>query len=400
MQHQQTPLWYDDQMEDLLGIPLTDQIRFAQLPAKLCAFPFGDPVRSTTWHPLIYVTNPWGIIEQSIRKKLIDPKVMDHALASLVQARELYHSLSSLTLPGALAMTSYYMFYNMVRALLYCNRKLETDQRAMHGMAATSGYADRLSSAVSIEIHDDQASGDVNLAAELWRLLGAGEVPRKLPLTEVALQCVFGHRMLCQALGKPERFIRIRDSILFRSPKGCSGGFARVALRVIIAQDDVGPGGQTEAQKAVQSGLPSLSGWTVGPTTPTDDHGRKYWRVDSYSDEVCLSDEGAIRARAVELVNLANRELWQVATTKSPSFRRQFLFDGAAGTRLPQFFASFVTMFYLGSMNRYSPLKFRKLLEGPHGGFVQEFLSAEPNQWVYLMGSALCGVDLARPEVV
>jgi hypothetical protein len=56
--------------------------------------------------------------------------------------------------------------------------------------------------------------------------------------------------------------------------------------------------------------------------------------------------------------------------------------------------------FYFGSVVRYRPHLFDEILRGPHGAFVSEFISAQPEQMLYMLASELCERDVARPAII
>jgi hypothetical protein len=69
-------------------------------------------------------------------------------------------------------------------------------------------------------------------------------------------------------------------------------------------------------------------------------------------------------------------------------------------TRLPQLASLWCLFFYFGSVVRYRPHLFDNILKGPYGAFVTEFLSAQPEQFLYLLASEMQARDIARPAIV
>jgi hypothetical protein len=64
---------------------------------------------------------------------------------------------------------------------------------------------------------------------------------------------------------------------------------------------------------------------------------------------------------------------------------------------LPRLAASYAAFFYLGSITRYKPNDFDKVLEGGFSWVVNELLATEPFQFLYTLASELAGVDVVRP---
>jgi hypothetical protein len=67
---------------------------------------------------------------------------------------------------------------------------------------------------------------------------------------------------------------------------------------------------------------------------------------------------------------------------------------------LPQALSIYAIAYYLGSITRYRPQHFSRILAGPFGEFIQEFLTSQPSQFVYLMASDFAKRDVARAPLV
>lgn len=102
----------------------------------------------------------------------------------------------------------------------------------------------------------------------------------------------------------------------------------------------------------------------------------------------------------MDLVEVVRDKLWQTVTLEPP-YRRYYLYmtEGAQAP-LKQWLAVYSTFFWLGSMTRYQPVEFFKILDGPLGPFVREFLSAQPSQLLYIMVSDMKRQDIAKANIV
>jgi hypothetical protein len=76
---------------------------------------------------------------------------------------------------------------------------------------------------------------------------------------------------------------------------------------------------------------------------------------------------------------------------------RFYLPEVTLSRRLPCLAASYASMFYLGSITRYKPHYFDKLLGGKYRWIVEEVMATEPMQFLYKLASQLAGVDVVRP---
>jgi hypothetical protein len=50
-------------------------------------------------------------------------------------------------------------------------------------------------------------------------------------------------------------------------------------------------------------------------------------------------------------------------------------------------------------MVRYRPHIFDRVTEGSYGSFVNEFVSAQPEQLLYLLASEMCRREVAKPAI-
>ncbi len=100
------------------------------------------------------------------------------------------------------------------------------------------------------------------------------------------------------------------------------------------------------------------------------------------------------------LIEQVKPKLWR-AITSSPPFRRYFLYLSEPGeVRLGQLLSMYLLMFYLGSVTRYEPPVFHRLLDGRYGAFLQEFLSSQPQQFVYGVACEFNRREMSRAAVL
>ena len=67
---------------------------------------------------------------------------------------------------------------------------------------------------------------------------------------------------------------------------------------------------------------------------------------------------------------------------------------------VPQLAIAYALIFYLGSITRYKPDVFDKILVGGYSWLVAEYLATHPMQFLYMLASELAGVDVVRPYAV
>lgn len=97
-------------------------------------------------------------------------------------------------------------------------------------------------------------------------------------------------------------------------------------------------------------------------------------------------------ARLAEAVRACG--IWAVLTG---SGYRYYLGTFEPAMRLPQLASAYAVMFYLGSITRYKPYDFDRIVSGRYAWLVNEFLATQPRQFLYVAASTLAGVDVVRP---
>ena len=79
---------------------------------------------------------------------------------------------------------------------------------------------------------------------------------------------------------------------------------------------------------------------------------------------------------------------------------RYYICDVGARTWLHPLVAIYAVTFYLGSVTRYKPEDFGKIIGGGHAWVVEEMLATAPTQFLYMLCSSLAGLEVVRPFAV
>jgi hypothetical protein len=102
---------------------------------------------------------------------------------------------------------------------------------------------------------------------------------------------------------------------------------------------------------------------------------------------------------AIRNLGLEIRELGTSSILTAQGYR--FYICGIDDRKLlPPLAAAYAVMFYLGSVTRYKPDVFDKILAGGLSWVVEEFIATYPLQFIYSLASELAEVDVVRPFAV
>lgn len=91
-----------------------------------------------------------------------------------------------------------------------------------------------------------------------------------------------------------------------------------------------------------------------------------------------------------------------MGSTSQP-YRRYYVYlapQNEAAQVLPQILAIYAITYYLGSITRYRPQHFQTLLAGSYGPRIEEFITVQPLQFVYLVASEFAEKEITKPALV
>src|SRR5205085_8694312 len=102
-----------------------------------------------------------------------------------------------------------------------------------------------------------------------------------------------------------------------------------------------------------------------------------------------------------DLIAPIRQHLWAAVTTTRP-FREYYLYRAPSSEQsqvLPQLISIYALTFYFGSITRYRRQHFDALVSGKFGAQLQESLTSQPSQFLYLLASDFARRDITRPSL-
>jgi hypothetical protein len=290
---------------------------------------------------------------------------------------------------------TYYAFVNLAKALIRLKGYTGSMDRAMHGSSEKT-------TAGGTELNDSQvvakdSGADLNIFPELVERLGFARPAdgEAYPVVELLPQVVVGHRIWRESeAGHKERFVDIKH-IDFVEDKNAK----EVWLRLFVGRKDLARYDITRARLRGEGDIDGIFREVKVETTH---------RSAARDELVCLEQVApkAYTGRATDvvadLVDDMREKLWRIASAiPAANYRRYYLHltPAVEQARLPQTASLWALFFYFGSVVRYRPHLFDQVLRGRYGAFVAEFVSAQPEQMLYLLASELCEREIARPAI-
>jgi hypothetical protein len=207
-------------------------------------------------------------------------------------------------------------------------------------------------------------------------------------------QVLPGHRLWAGAATKTERFISVRD-LLFKENRTAK----EVWLSVYLYADDLARLGITHQALLTES---KLSGSFREVRLPDDEETVGDRKLICFEQTAPLSYTHLAADKVARLAANTKHSFWTIVSTMPP-YRRYYLYPGPVAEHsevLPQLASIYAIMFYLGSITRYRPHQLATILEGRYGAFIEEFISSQPLQFIYLMASEFAQREVTRPAIV
>jgi hypothetical protein len=95
-------------------------------------------------------------------------------------------------------------------------------------------------------------------------------------------------------------------------------------------------------------------------------------------------------------------KLWFTVLAQNP-YRKYYLYRAPANERskpLPQLVSMYAVIFFLGSITRYRPDQFDRIVNGKFGAQIQAVLNDVPGQFLYQLASNFCQQEVAKAAII
>jgi hypothetical protein len=332
----------------------------------------------------IFAVSPWAVMQGAIDARL--PK-RDRAepTAFLQQGHDFY--IAAREKISANPLLYYYAFLNIGKALLRVRGLKDSLDHAHHGLIelpVDKGGGLTLDTAKLVIRNSGQK---VHVFPAVLAALGYQPLQDKarLQVSDLLPQIVVGHRQWRDAEDQGERFVRAEPEFRYDEKKRA------VWVCISVRLDD-------------------LSRYGFTPATVLDDGklGAPFRQVRSLDAEAhCfeLRETAKYKNDPVEVIqklaDVVRPYLWEIVSAiPGSAYRRYYVHLGAQkGNTLPQIGSMWATLFYLGSVVRYRPHTFEEMIASPFGPFIIEFISAQPEQMLYMLASEMCAREIAQPAI-
>ncbi len=314
-------------------------------------------------------------MEHTVVRKL-SKKDEPVAVAYIHQARDFYEAAQNPRL-GSKPLLYYYSFLNLAKAtLVSCGHPLPPAAR--HGISDPRANArTRLRLSGQKVKMNGRASDHSEIFAEFVSMLGGDSSERTFHVVDLLRQVPVIHRTYTQVSSTQGIFLPMKSIRVFRSG-------TNVWARLVLNKEDrdvkqVLP--QIRDRLAFQQALHQVA----------SDTDSELWFETDTEHGHARSIDPAIAKLTKKLRGIGT------ASILTRTGYRHYLSALPPAARLPDLAASYAVAFYFGSVVRYKPETFAKIVSGGYAWVVQEFFASAPSQFIYGLASFLAGVDVIRP---
>ncbi|WP_421884188.1 YaaC family protein [Methylibium sp.] len=367
-----------------------------QVKGKPIPFSFWPARRGRSHYALqslLFALDPWAIIVRAIETRC--PKARrPEALACIEQARDFFASATQVGAVSARPLTLYYSFMNVVKAYCLTHGVQPTFDKAQHGLSEQLRAPSReLVDAYLRAFPSPNGAGVLQNFAEFKAAVSgtglAANTDFDLPL--LLPQIVPGHRLWAQGAHKAERFIATREIQFWNEPANRT-----MWLRIYLVADDLSRLTVSHRRLLTESGMaPSFREVACAET----------WENRPL---ICLEQVAPMAYvnypadQLHELVAPVRHLFWMTVSTVTP-YRRYYVYLCPPAERpalLPQLLSIYAISYYLGSITRYRPHHFDLVSTGTLGPRIQDFITGQPLQFIYLMASEFAEQDVTKPAIL
>ena len=364
-----------------------EKLEISHQPVEFSFWPVGRTTRRYGLQTRVFTSDPWAVITEGIAAKF--PKKTSRsreaALAFSAQAEDFYEASQASKLPFAKPLLLYYSFLNFVKAFNLMAGKATADYRPGHGMSESSNLRQVEGATVTVY---RSSSAKRQLFDDFHLALTGTQLSRKkaLRLGYLMPQILFGHRLWCTAAKERERFVAIR-TIEFVRDKNSN----QVWLRLFIKREELARADVTQHDLLERSRLKDA--WQCVHLDGCADLCVEQSNARTYSHRP--SD------RLLSVTDGLSNRFWS-SVLLHPPYRKYYLYISPSQEQasvLPQLLSMFVVVFFLGSITRYRPHHFERLLDTPYGAHLLGAVNEIPSQFIYLLASEMLKREVTKASI-
>jgi hypothetical protein len=340
----------------------------------------------------LFSTDPWSVMRQIVLR-VTSKDVREAGLAFIEQANDFFGAAARAHTAASKPLLLYYSFLNLAKALILVKNPALDLSRAKHGLSECLRQGGTEPDDAFLAAPPTTAKNPQVFDLLLRACSGAPLAAKiELDVPMLMLQVVTGHRLLVDAdKACDERFATIALAEILHDKSTL-----QIWLRLAVSRTDLNDLGVSQTEFLNRIGL--QPDWQL-VSEPNESVAKD--RIWLEQKQPANYQDTYIGLSVLPLIQKVKNNIWQTVTA-TPPYRRYYLHASPAAeqpSKLPQMLSSYALFFYLGSITRYRPHHFDRIIDGSRGAFVQAFVHEQPNQLLYLFASEFAERDIAKPSL-
>jgi hypothetical protein len=338
--------------------------------------PTGFPVYAAGRHPRIISADVWSFLRHVAEASLLERKE-SAAVAFIEQAAEFYDAAANPRI-GSRPLLYYYSFMNLAKAFLLI-RHVDLPPAPRHGISDPRANAKRRLRFEGQAVRFLQCAPDHSkLFPEFVRTLGM-EIrrPRTVRLLSLLRQVPGIHRAFCGVTREKPSFMPAKRFELCRIEN-------HLYARMVLSRDD----------QDTRETLPKIRARRAFRRVfhqVASQNQHELWFETKPQPAATRATDTAIKQLGKLISGVG---IWSMLTDMGQKF---YLSATPPRESLPPLASVYAIMFYLGSITRYKPYDFDRIVAGRFAWLIGEFLKTQPAQFLYGVAAHAAGVDVVRP---
>jgi hypothetical protein len=376
-------------------------LRIKDRPLEFSFWPMERTTRRYGLGTRVFATDPWTVIRRSSERRCL-AATRSAAFALLEQAEDFYRAAGS-GVKAAKPLLLYYCFMNLAKAFVLTCRQREDVNSAMHGLSERLGPPPNDRELIDAYLNAERTvaagptappSQKIKVFDELYEAVSGARIganPTRYDLGKLMPQVVPGHRLWVEGDGNAERFVAV-DRIAFIR----NAGTQQIWLRLYLFGDDLRRINITHQEFLSRTRLNGLFREVQSDEAVSGRGLLCFEQLSPTAYNHRPSDE------VPEVVASVRHLLWRTVLS-TPPYRKYYLYAAPAHEQaqvLPQVLSIYAITFYLGSIVRYRPHHFDRILADAYGPFIEAFLNDQPSQFLYLMASEFAEKEVTKAAIV
>lgn len=344
--------------------------------------PSGFPLYVTRRKPRVVTSDVWSYFKHLASNRKNKKIKIESIHAFIDQAYEFYSAADNPRMSSR-PLLYYYSFMNLAKAAILTSG-IRLPSKVKHGLHEPKTNIKQRYKFAGKEIRSEgRASNKEQLFPEFVNYLGGYGQAKTYKIISMLEHIPGVHRTFCQVRRKAHSFLPVKKIVLLKQKR-------RLWVRFVLDKEDVDV---IDLVKKVEKRreFKRVFSQVLPP--------KEIRKIERWYETEDIPAVG--RGADTAIVKLA-KTVRSVGIRTILTGRGQRLYFSSHDPKKcpPQLASIYAVMFYLGSITRYKPYDFDRIISKKYSWLIGEFLNTQPLQFLYLLASYMGDVDVVHPFAI